>query len=110
MARQVIVRFRLVGQSYKKVKVDGEEREVYVAEKDVRRQFGERPIFIDGKAKEKYPKMFSAGWAQSDKATDGSDGASELVVISYGNTIESANKSMIRALTRVDWENEARNI
>jgi len=110
MSRKVMLRFRLVGRSYKQIEIDNEKLEVYMAECDIKNQFGDRPVFVATGVKDKYPKMYAVGWATSNKLIDSTDGWSELLVVAHGNTMESANKNMVKALTSIDWEKNARNL
>ena len=52
----------------------------------------------------KYPEYYSAGWFISE------DDAREIVIISHGDTMANANKSMLAAVGSVDWETQSARI
>jgi hypothetical protein len=106
-----MLNFRLLGRSYQKIQVGEEEETVYMAEKEVKNQFGNRPIFIPKQCSNNlYPKMYAAGWAISNECIDGSEGGSELVVIAHGETMKTANENMILTITNIDWKKHARDL
>ena len=73
-------------------------------------QFGKRPMFIanehtlrnDAMA---YPRYYSAGWFISDDRP-----LAELVVVAHGESMSAANKSMMDAVLKSDWDQEAKGV
>ena len=112
---KVKLQFQLVGKSdtYKKylpaTKL-GEwtnENTLELIKDTVANYFGDRAVFVFHEETlrnnvVKYPKFFSAGWFVSQEKEP-----HELVVISHGDTMEEANKSVVEATKILDWNSLA---
>jgi len=58
-----------------------------------------------------YPEYFAAGWFISQNVVGESEGiGSELVLVSHGNSLESAKNSLMIALSNTSWDVYAANI
>lgn len=73
-------------------------------------QFGKRPMLIVNANTLRddvvvYPKFFSAGWFISEDRPQ-----TELVIVAHGESMESANRSMMEAVKKADWNNLSEKI
>jgi len=56
-----------------------------------------------------YPEFYAAGWFVSNRPVEAGAG-SELVVVAHGDSIEEAQREVMRAVEKANWNYLARDI